>query len=265
MKPFDCHCHLDDKAFDKDRQEVINEVLRELSGLINCGTDAKSNKFSLELAKQYAKIYAALGLHPTVIINMPASEIESQIGKIEKFLADKNVVAIGEVGLDFAWIKKRKNFEELKKKQEKYFLKFIEISKEYEMPLIIHSRWAAEKVLSLLLEARAEKVMLHAFNTSLKTATLAIENGFYISIGTNVLYADYMQRFASNLPLENILLETDSPYMLRVKKNNEWVLERNEPKNILLAVEKISQLRNLSQAEIIKKTNLNVDKLFKIT
>lgn len=251
-KPFDCHCHLDEI---EKREKIIKEAEKKLSGIINCGTEKKSNKFTLDIIKKYKFIYGALGIHPIYFHEFDAIRFKKEFNFIKKNLENKKIVAIGETGLDFSIIKEKENFEKLKKKQEEYFIQHIELAKEIDKPLIIHSRWAARKVLDILITKKAEKVVLHCFNANLKDAKEAIDNGYKLSIATNIIYNPIPQQFIKNFDIENFVLETDSPYLFK---------PYNMPVNILLVVNEISKIKQIEEKEIIKVTNKNVKEIFKI-
>lgn len=260
LKPFDCHCHLDASCFNQDRTRIIQEAKRELSGVMNCGTDHQSNIASLDLASKYSHfIYAALAIHPTEIVHQNNAKLQQWFDFIEQNIS--NAVAVGECGLDFACIKKKTLlFEQLKQKQQNWFIKHIKLAKEYSKAIIVHSRWAATKALNLLIQHNAEKVVLHGFITKIQDYKRAIEYGYKISIATNILYNEKLQAVVAKLQPDDLLVETDSPFMFR--QQNKY--ERNIPVNVWLVAKKLAEIFCTSQTEIIKKTNKNVMQLFGI-
>lgn len=251
-KPFDCHCHLDEI---ENREQVIKEAREKLSGIINCGVSRESNRFSLAIARKHTSfIWPALAIHPIYFHELGNDKIDEEIKFIEKNI--NNIIAIGETGMDFSCIKKKRNFKELKKRQEEIFIKFINLAKQYDLPLIIHSRWAATKVLKLLLEKKAEKVILHCFNAPIKYVKLAVDNGFLLSIATNLLYNEHIKTYVDKFELSNFVLETDSPYLFKPS---------NKPSNVWLVVNEIAKIKSISEEKVIKVTNKNVEKLFNMT
>lgn len=251
LKPFDCHCHLDEI---EDRDNIIKECKEKLSGLINCGTNKETNKFTLNIIKKYSFIYGAIGIHPIYFDQLSDEQFNDEIFFIEQNL-NKKIVAIGETGLDFSVIKNKPNFKILKEKQEKYFINHINLAKQYDLPLIIHSRWAASKVLEILIREKAKNVVLHCFNASLQDVKKAIDNGYFISIATNILYNENIKKYIEKFDIDNFVLETDSPYLFK---------PINTPLNIWLVVKEISKIKNISEIDIIKITNKNIKKIFKI-
>ncbi len=260
-KPFDCHCHLDASCFDQDRAEIIQEAKQKLAGIVNCGVDHQSNIASLDLANKYKHfIYAALAIHPTEIVQHSNAKLQQWFDFIKQNIT--NAVAVGECGLDFACIKKKTlPFEQLKQKQQDWFIKHIQLAKEYSKAIIVHSRWAATKALNLLIQHSAEKVVLHGFITKMQDYKQAAEHGYKISIATNILYNEQLQANIAKLQPDDLLVETDSPFMFR--QQNKY--ERNTPINVWLVVKKLAEIFCTSQTEIIKKTNKNVMQLFRIS
>ena len=251
QKPFDCHCHLDEI---ENREAIIKEAKQKLSGIINCGTNRESNMASLRLAKQHKSfIWPALAIHPIYFHEFSKEKIEKETKFIEENIND--IVAIGETGLDFAVIKKKENFDTLKKKQEEFFVEFIELAKQYDLPLIVHSRWAATKALELLIKQKAEKVVLHCFNAPLKDVKRAIDNGYLLSIATNILYNQHIKQYIENFELNNFVLETDTPYLFK---------PINKPSNVWLVAKEIAKIKEIKEEKVIEITNKNIKNLFGI-
>lgn len=255
MNPFDIHCHIYDKSFDKDRDAIIIRAKKVLSGILNAGENPETNRKIIKLAEKHPKFcYVALGVHPTEIHKFEDKEIEEEI----KWIKKQRPVAISEIGLDYAVLKALKLDEFAKMRQINWFERFLELADELKVPAVIHSRWATKQVVEILEELRPEKAVLHAFSGSLKEAERALKLGYKFSIGNTIVYAEQKQELVKHLPITALCLETDSP-VLGPKPG-----ERNEPANIPLVVKEIAKLKNISEAEVIKITNENVKKLFEL-
>ena len=164
-------------------------------------------------------------------------------------------VGMGETGLDFHEI----TDNNARKRQVKLFEIFIELSKEYELPLIVHARDAEEKALAMVKKSSSlNDVVFHCYGGDLKTAELIVEEGYYISLSTIVCFSDHHQKLAEEIPISNILTETDSPYLSPFKGI------RNEPAFVEEAVKIIAEKKSISPSEVRRKTEKNAKKIFKI-
>ncbi len=252
----DSHAHLDFDDFDVDRDVVIERAKDNgLEYIINVSSSFSGCQRSLALAQKYDFIYTSIGIHPHDV-----EEINPEIlTQVEGFLKEKKVVAVGEVGLDF--------YRDLSPRelQREYFVQFIHLSKKYALPLIIHSRASDAKTLEILKqEANSTlKGVVHCFSGSEEFLKGCLGLGFYISFTANITYrkSDNLRDLARKLPLERLLLETDSPYLspegLRGK--------RNEPGNVLHLAEFLAGIRGDSVEEIAEKTTENAKRLFDLT
>lgn len=244
----DTHSHLD-LMEEISLQEVLKKAEEvKLDAIISCATSFNSNQKNLELAQKYPLIKPAIGLYPLNIIELNEEEINRAFSFFEKEI--ENSIAIGEVGLDFKFSIK----EEEQEKQKNVLTRFIQMSKKYNKPLIVHSRFAQRQALELLIEQRAVKVQLHSFTDSEKLMKKAINSGYYISCGMNVLYNADVQKNITSFPLENLLLETDSPIIF----NNE----KATPLNIRIILEKISELKKTPVSIIEEQLNKNFHSLY---
>ena len=249
MKAFDAHIHFE--AYKpKEVDKIIADAKKVLTGAINPGTYPKANRVVLKLAKKYKGfIWPALAVHPIYLPKMADWQVEEELN----FISKQKIVAIGEAGLDYFWIKKviTKNQEKEKERQIKYFKEQIKLADKMKIPIIIHSRWAIARVIQIIKEMKPKKVLLHGFSGTLEQAKEMIEMGYMVSNGPRV------RPFFKDLPIENIMLETDAPYM-NVDKRGAL------PKDIMLAVKELAKLKNISEEEVIEQTNKNVKKFFKI-
>jgi TatD DNase family protein len=246
----DSHCHLDFPKFNRDRKETIFRA-REAGvvGMINSGISQKGNRMSLELAEKYNDIHATLGLSPDIGREGTDKEINVILTQIEAN-AEK-AVAIGEAGLDFQDCKTNEERE----RQTSAFKKVIELAKNLDKPLVVHARLAEAEVLNLVKEVNT--VIYHCYSGSVETMWEIVDMGYYISLATLVCFSEHHQALASAVPLENILLETDSPYLSSRKG-------RNEPAFIVDSIPVIARLKDMEPAEIAKLTTENSRRVFNI-
>lgn len=246
----DSHCHLDFPKFNRDREETILRA-REAGvvGMVNSGISLKGNRVSLELAETNKDIHAALGLSPDIGREGTDEEINDILAQIEAN-AGKSV-GIGEAGLDFQDCRT----EEERKRQTASFEKIIELAKDLDKPLIVHARLAEAEVLKLV--KGMDTVIYHCYSGSVETMREIVDTGYYISLATLVCFSEHHQTLAEAVPLENLLLETDSPFLSPRKG-------RNEPAFIADSVPIIAQLKDTEPAEIAKSTTENARRVFNI-
>jgi len=250
----DCHCHLEQKNHDKDRDNIIEKSKKELRAVVTCAAHPKDIKLTIELTKKHKGfIFAALGIHPTYIKEITESEIEKAIEEIKNNKDD--IVAIGETGLDFHWIKE----QEYIKKQEILFKKLIQLAKEINKPLIIHSWDATKEVINILeIEGmKGKKILMHLLSDK-KVIQKVVENGWFISIGPGIKKSKDIRKIARDMPLNRILLETDSPWFKQ--KGQEY----GTPLNVKMAAEKIAEIKKTTIEELEKQTDLNAIEFFNL-
>jgi len=244
----DTHTHLCDPLFDKDREEVIKRArVVGVSAIVVVSETLSDVHRNLELAANYPLLWPAGGLYPTHLDLSEAKRISALMRKERhKFFA------IGEVGLDY-WIVKQESEREV---QHEIFKEFIDLSIELDLPLNIHSRSAGRHAIEILLEHRARKVQLHAFDGKAASALPAVEEGFFFSIPPSVIRSPQKQKLVRRLPLSNLLVETDSPVLGPTNK------ERNEPSNVMISVNVISELKNISKEEVLETVFENTYRLY---
>ena len=244
----DSHCHLDFKHFDKDREAVMNRA-REAGVvmMINSGVDIATNRKSLELAKKHDFMRATLGLSPNSLEEMSNKDLESQLD----FIKDNagQAVGIGEAGLDHYRCKD----EAARNHQVQVFQKVIDLAKSVDLPLVIHSRNAEQQALDMVKDL--DKVVFHCYGGSMDTMKQAVDRGFYISLATVVCRSGQHQMLARNVPLDHLIVETDSPF-LAPKRG------RNEPMNVLESVRLIAKIKGLLPSEVASATTRNIKKIY---
>jgi TatD DNase family protein len=244
----DTHAHICDPGFDKDRDEVLERARRAgVEAIIAVGENLLDARKNFELAKRYPILKPAAGLYPTYLDLNQADEIADFIRQ-----ESSELVAIGEVGLDY-WVVKEDSEKEL---QKEIFKIFIELSKELDLPLNVHSRSAGRHAIALLLENSAVRVQMHAFDGKAGAALPAIEAGYFFSIPPSVARSRQKQKLVKRLPLSCLLIETDSP-VLGPSPN-----ERNEPANAAIPIKAIAELKDVVEAEVIAAVSDNTEKLY---
>ncbi len=246
----DSHCHLDFKNFDKDREEVMQRA-RDLGVtiMINSGIDYSTNRKSLALAKKYDFIYATLGFNPNSVEGMSTTDIQAVLNQIKENAGE--AVGIGEAGLDYCRCKNAADRE----KQAQVFSQVIELAGSLDMPLVIHSRDAEQKSLEMV--SGLKKVVFHCYGGSLPTMKQAVDMGFYISLATVICKSVSHQILARNIPLDHLLVETDSPFLSPRHG-------RNEPSNVLDSVKLIARIRGVEPSVIAQATRENARRVFSL-
>lgn len=244
----DTHAHICDPGFDEDRARVLARAREAgVDAIIAVGEDIGDARKNLDLAEKHPILKPAAGLYPTHLDLNQASEMSAFIRQNRALLA-----AIGEVGLDY-WVVKEEAQKEI---QREIFKIFIELSKELDLPLNIHSRSAGRHAVDMLLKNNAPRVQLHAFDGKAGAAMPAVEAGYFFSIPPSVVRSRQKQKLLRQLPLSCLLLETDSPVLGPV------ATERNEPAHISVAVQAIAQLKNIATDEVLAAVSENTVRLY---
>lgn len=253
---FDTHCHYDDRRYDEDRDQVIEEIGREgVTNFVNVSADRGSLEGTLKILERFPSAYGALGIHPSEIEGLDESVMEDIA---EKTRGNDRIVAIGEIGLDY--------WEEGpdRKDQIFWFKRQLELARELDKPVIIHSRDAVQDTYDVLEECRAEEMggVIHCFSASPEMALRYVKKGFFIGIGGVVTFKNgkTLKEVARKTPLENIVLETDCPYLSPVPHRGE----RNHSGYLNLVAETIAEIKGISKEEVCDQTFKNAKKLYRI-
>jgi TatD DNase family protein len=243
----DAHTHLDYKKFEKDLDKVIERAEdNNFIAIISNGTGPESNRKVLEISKKYKIIKPALGIYPIDALEMSDDEIDKEI----EFIKKSKPIAIGEVGIDYY-------HTNIKEKQKINFKKFIKLSKELDIPIIVHSRNAEEDVVQILEEEGAKKVMMHCFSSGKKELVERIEkNGWYFSIPAIIVRNKTFKKLVKRISMEKVLTETDAPFLSPFKG------KRNEPSFIKETIKKIAEIKQLTEKEVEDKIYSNYKRLF---
>ncbi|MDH3975884.1 MAG: YchF/TatD family DNA exonuclease [Deltaproteobacteria bacterium] len=251
----DSHAHLDFPDYGPDLDSVIERAnAAGVARIITVGTSLAGSRSSLELARKYPFIYATAGVHPH-----EAGEVRKETcDGIKALLQNENVLAVGEVGLDYHYDHSSREV------QREVFRRFIALSREAHLPLVIHTREAERDTLEILRSEKAgeEGGVIHCFSGTPEMAVDCIKLGFYISIPGIVTFrkATNIHEVVRKIPIEKMLIETDSPYLAPVPYRGK----RNEPSYVVKVAEKIAELKGLSLEDVARITTMNTEKLFRI-
>lgn len=260
MNLVDSHCHLDMldlSLYNNDISKLIDETHKSgVSSLLTIGVDLKSAQKVIDIAQAHPNVFASVGAHPCDVC-----EIKPSLSQIINFAQQDKVVAIGETGLDFHYIKT--NSVDIRKEQQQYFAMHIAAAKQLQKPLIIHTRDARKETIDILRAEGAEQAggVMHCFTESWEMAKQALDLGFYISISGIVTFknAAEVAEIAQKVPLSRLLVETDSPYLAPVPFRGK----KNQPSYVRYVAEHIAKLRNISFDELCNATSDNFFNLFK--
>jgi len=257
----DTHCHLQMEQFNVDRKEVIERAgSAGVRSLILIGTDSKDNPEALALAEENEFIHVAAGIHPH-----DASSLDDRLlSELRQWLSHPKVVAVGETGLDYHYMHSPREV------QRKAFMQHIELAKQVNLPLVVHTREASEDTMEVLrMQSQGAgpggkklRGVIHCFSGDTAMAEEAVEMGFYISIAGPVTYkkSDALREVIKSIPIENLLLETDAPYLSPVPLRGK----RNEPAYMVHTAWQIAEIKGLSLDDVARITSLNAYILFGI-
>lgn len=249
---FDTHVHLNSEQYENIEEIIKNALENNVTKMVVVGYDYKTSLKAIEIADKYDFIYASVGIHPSEIKKMK----ENDLIRIESLLNNKKVVAIGEIGLDYHWD------IDNKEKQKEIFIKQLEWSRKYNLPIIIHSRDAAQDTYNILKENRElyTKGIMHCYSYSVELAKEYEKLGFLLAFGgaLTFLNAKHNKEVVKAIDLSNILTETDAPYLAP----HPFRGKRNEPKYINLVVKEIAKLKNIDEEEAARITYENACEFF---
>ena len=255
MKIFDTHAHYDDKAFFDDREFLLDEGLRAggVTNVTNIGCDMRTSMNSLRIAEKYDYIYASIGVIPHHVGEMTEEDIDKLC---EMAKSSKKVVAIGEIGLDYYYKEPDREI------QKKWFVRQMELARELSLPIVIHSRDAAEDTIRLMKETRAEEIggVIHCYSYSEEISREFLKMGFSFGIGGVVTFKNSkkIKKAVEAIPIENIVLETDSPYLTPTPFRGK----RNDSRYLPYVIRGIAELKGISEEEYLEKLRDAVTSLF---
>ena len=251
MEFFDSHAHYNDEKFEQDRKEIINSIYEEgIKRVICVGYNLEQSKKALDFSKEFHFMHATCGISPNDIEDF----VENNLREIEEIGKDSKIVAIGEIGLDYYWNKGNKD------KQKELFIKQIEIANKLDKPIVIHTRDAAVDTIEILKKYPVNKKgIFHCCPLNQELIKEGLKLGYYISFSGNVTFKNAKSESCISLvPLDKILIETDSPYLspepIRGRRNNSI--------NVKYVAEKIASVKNKEVKEIAEITSKNAKRIF---
>lgn len=251
---FESHAHYDSQQFDDDRDALLNSMQENGVGtIINSAADWDSVTEVVELAEKYPFVYAAVGMHPDEVGDLNEERFAFMKSQCQK----EKVVAVGEIGLDYYWD------NESHDTQKKWFIRQLELARELDLPVIIHSRDAAADTLEIMKEhAKGLRGVIHCFSYSKELAREYVKMGFYIGIGGVVTFKNgkKLKEIAEEIPVDRILLETDCPYLAPVPFRGK----RNSSLYIPYIAQEIANLKGITYEEVVAQTEENGKRLFGI-
>lgn len=252
MRLIDTHAHLNMPEFDADRGEVVSRAsLSGVERILDIGTDVPSSRKALALTQIHPSIYAAAGIHPHEASKASVADLD----EIEFLLHESKVLALGEIGLDYHYNYSPRDV------QQALFRKQIEIGLRAGKPMIIHVREAMQDALRILKETGPPRLkgVFHCFGGSLEDVPAVLEMGFYISFTGVITFRNFSRKdIVSAVPLNRILLETDSPYMTPVPMRGK----RNEPSMLVHTAKHLSEILQIPEEELVSQTTANAVTLF---
>lgn len=268
---FETHAHYDDSAFDEDRDNILNELKHEgIKMVVNAAASIQSTKNTLELTETYEWMYGSVGVHPSETLELDEKKFQwlSEVLRSRKYNKDNinsmnKIVAVGEIGLDYYWKEPETGI------QKYWFEKQLKLAIEEDIPVIIHSRDAAADTLKIIKEAYtfAKTVnkkltgVIHCFSYSSDIASEYVKMGFFIGISGVITFknAKKLAEVVSNIPIERIVVETDSPYLSPEPNRGK----RNNSKNLHYVVRKIAEIKEISEKETEDITFQNALNLYR--
>lgn len=254
----DSHAHLEFEQFDRDREEVVERALAAgVQMIVNVGTDLASSRFSVGLAQRFREVYAAVGIHP----HSAKEASDEGIAEIASLAQNAKVVAIGEIGLDYAKLRTDK------RTQMGAFLAQVELARELHLPVIIHNREADEDILAVVRERPGLRGVFHFFSSPVSYARSVLEMGFYVSFAGPITFKqnkaprhthDMGREVVRYVPLERMLIETDSPFAAPEPHRGK----RNEPVYVIDVAREIAKIKDVALEEVAKVSTQNAQALF---
>jgi len=253
MELFDTHAHLIDERFDADREALISALpLQGVKYMVECAASEEDSVRAVALAQEHHMVYAAVGVHPH-----EASEWTERTAEVLRSLAKQpKVVAIGEAGLDYHYDNSPRDIQKV------VFEKQVQLALEVDMPFIVHTREATQDTLEILKKYPALRALLHCFSGSVETMEILLKMGHYIALGGSVTFKNAQKtvEVAKRVPLDRLVIETDSPYLAPVPHRGE----RNNPGYVRHVAEKIAEVRGMDVEEVARITTENAKKFFGI-
>lgn len=252
---FDTHAHYDDKAFDEDREEMLASLPENgIGNVVNVCASINSLRRIIPLTEKYPYVWGAAGVHPDYAEEMTEETLE----EIRKVLQHEKILAVGEIGLDYYWHKEPENH----KRQQEMFRAQLDIAREEKLPFMIHSRDAAEDTLTIVKEYMQKGMyggIMHCYSYGLEHAREYVKMGLFLGIGGVVTFTNgrKLKEVVHEIPLDNLVLETDCPYLAPVPYRGK----RNCSLYLPYVVQAIAELKGVPADEVIRVTEENARRL----
>lgn len=251
---FETHAHYDDDAFDEDRENLLAQLgAAGIERVVNIGASIESCKTTLELMEKYPFMYGALGVHPSETAELT----EESFAWLEKQCSHEKCVAVGEIGLDYYWP------EPDRETQKKWFVRQLQLAKKLGLPVVIHSRDAAQDTVEIMKEQHAEEIggVVHCFSYTKETAVIFLKMGFYIGIGGVITFknAKKLKEAVEYIPLERIVIETDCPYLAPEPNRGK----RNSSLNLPYVIDEIARIKQVDRETVERVTWENGERLYR--
>ena len=251
---FDTHAHYDDEQFDADREELLNSMAEQGVGtIVNVSASYPSCEQVTEMVQKYPFMYAAVGVHPDHVGELN----EETFVRMKKLFANDKVIAVGEIGLDYYWDNESHDL------QKAWFIRQLELARELDLPVLIHSREAAADTMDIMKEhAEGISGVIHCYSYSKEMAREYVKMGFYIGVGGVVTFknARKLKETVVEIPLTSIVLETDCPYLAPEPNRGK----RNNSAYIRYVAEEIARIKGITYEEVVAQTEENARKMYRL-
>lgn len=251
---FETHAHYDDEDFEEDRDELLATLSEKGIGrVVNIGASLASCEKTIKLMEKYPFIYGALGIHPSETAKLN----EENFVRLKDWCMHEKCVAVGEIGLDYHWPEPEREI------QKKWFVRQLDLARELKLPVVIHSRDAAKDTLDIMKEQHAEELggIIHCYSYTKETAEIFLDMGFYFGIGGVITFknAKKLKEAVAFLPLNRIVVETDSPYLAPEPNRGK----RNNSLNLPYIIEEIAAIKQATPEEVERITWRNAEKIYR--
>jgi len=253
---FDTHAHYDDEAFQEDRDQLLSSLTdHNIEGVVNIGASIKTSQNTLELIKKYPFVYGAVGVHPNETAELNDRQLDWLAAAAGE---EERVVAIGEIGLDYYWNEPEREL------QKHWFVRQLDVARRADLPIVVHSRDAAKDTLDIIKAEHAADMggVLHCFSYGVELAREYLNMGFYLGIGGVITFknAKKLKEVVEYMPMEQLVLETDCPYLAPVPNRGK----RNSSLNLPYIIAAVSEIKQISPDEVMAITNKNAKAMYRI-
>lgn len=252
---FDTHAHYDDEQFDTDRETLLASMPEQGVGtIVNVSATYESCERVVELVKRHSFMYAAVGIHPDEV----GSLNEARFQQMKELCKQEKVVAVGEIGLDYYWDNESHDV------QKEWFVRQLDLARELNLPVLIHSREAAADTMEIMKEhGQGLRGVIHCYSYSKEQAKDYVKMGYYIGVGGVVTFknARKLKETVEEIPLTSIVLETDCPYLAPVPFRGK----RNNSSYIKYVAEEIAEIKGISYGAVVEQTEKNARDLYNLT